>query len=1698
MVEDIVDLSAVGGYAAIHDRERAGLRSSSNLVKRHVRWDEAWSGRVPSSRGTDDTYESRSAERNRGGRSTSSRRTRATSPERLQSGWVGPMSREPPRADVKRRASSQPRSRGTSSHDVFRLNPRSVAHRNDDDTYPPTPRSRLEAPTEFKRPHSVTHLNGDVPRTSHPSWSKSNSNENRRKNQMRSLLKKRVTLLSKVLKNNPTAYDSGKRRISVVECEVTAVDVLNSETEKGKGYEQLVACSNLERFYASRNSIASLKNFAQFPNLRLLSAGDNPIDDIAQVDLLARGCPLLEVLSLERTPVSTLPFYRQHVIARFTHLKMLDGINVSPNERADASQLVRMDVAFLENLMRSASTVQKLKRAYCLSRVHEELRQVVFTARGPVSPQSLPSRDECSAPLDVRRWLRLCAPEKSMTRNEVTQFAKQLRIRVAFEAPEIKKQLLQQYGGEWKSNTTRNAIQLDRSLWEGAYSLVMKREQGDAAALLAYLEDRSAAFTEAVDTKLNSDPFATALRYGFEAAAARELEMRSDRERALGDIIDAEAAATFRITEEFERDEMSSSSSRAVNSDTRAVRQEQYQKDKDTVSRRTTKVQPPRDNGYDFHDDHSNDAWEAWYQSERRVSSTEANTIKHGRPSDSARSSHNNSKVPWGHGPGGRAEVERAMLAKERRVGDSYASTRVARSYRVNSGTASRRTRSESPTRQNARHQPQTPSHSPPRRRPGERGRYAESSRYVDHDEDEWDEDEYDGRATSRRPPTSIPTTSFGPVDPSALTQGGVYDVLGAEVDALRAALESQTKGEQELLAVNAVLLKRCEEAETAAEGFRKAQSIDAARHTEQLRDSRAETEAAESHAKELAAALDETAESADSADQRDLKSRLAKEQAEAEMNSLRAELLSLRADAESLREALAEKIRDEERVANADALSSKSAGRRILRHWLKKTKGNQKLRVCRAIHLRRHLDFSFNVWRSRAQNQIKLRSLRRKRLCIGAVAALRAWRLHRLVSEVSTVLCKRRVLRRWQRETERREKIRAVFASDGVFKANAVAQAGDAFAPVGYVDEDSSQTNNSPEPRIYATREVVERNIEAGLSNAQTDKKADVLLAWREHASVSQTNRRKKVALDEYANAVLSAAKPNATRLRIKSLLATSISTWHLAVTRAQQVRLETLVQTCDALGGAAERAAEEANKVEATNRELRERLDSERKEKAKESWEKEETKADTSTQPKGAPEPKNAAELVAVEESNFEREKARLQKSLETERNARKLAEDEAKILKRRVSGESEETKRAEQVAAAAAGEAAAWRSAAVKNERAVNNVVNTFVEWSLALEDERHGFGRNVGESTVKKSSTLRKSAFSFDTPGSSAVNNRTPSSSDTQSSKGSSGGHSETPSSGSLITPVSELGQLRRALLVFGLDKDGKEVSTEKEGSSSLINSKISGLPPPARHAASYLQTHQCLARALRRCGEIESDKRMAAESNHQGAKEAADAARERVGKETSAATDAAAAAIEAEAAATILQSAMRGHLVRKKSLKKSKVCKEKDRRKDTTTLDDAFDKVKSGESEASGENIFAEKGSTSKPKSVASNKVRNKSEMTSPGVEQSQTVSPEIYSHRRPAYDETTQTPPALEDRETQTPTKKKIKGKSASPSPSMKNPFSSAKRMLREGRVVITPTPTKSIRSLSASASPSNPPWRPPSTSVYDSPLSPPMSPRRG
>ena len=184
--------------------------------------------------------------------------------------------------------------------------------------------------------------------------------------------------------------------------------------------------------------------------------------------------------------------------------------------------------------MRAAATTDKLRRAYRLSLVHEELKQVVFYAAracGAREPTRAPRKPP--AAWSVRTWTRLCAPERAMSRAESRRVrAEGLRARVAAEAPEIRRAVRAR--GEQAPR--------GRPVVGERYAARAQREQSDSAALAAYLEDEgSRRGSEAAAASL--DPFAAALRWGFEAAAAREAEMRADGEAALTDMIDAEVAA---------------------------------------------------------------------------------------------------------------------------------------------------------------------------------------------------------------------------------------------------------------------------------------------------------------------------------------------------------------------------------------------------------------------------------------------------------------------------------------------------------------------------------------------------------------------------------------------------------------------------------------------------------------------------------------------------------------------------------------------------------------------------------------------------------------------------------------------------------------------------------------------------------------------------------------------------------------------------------------------------------------------------------------------------------------------------------------------------------------------------------------------------------------------------------------------------
>ena len=1074
------DVDVPGGYAAMHQRrsEASGDRG------RHVRWATVRPG--GGSGRTDDDDESNNVERDdaadderRGAARAgpSGRRTRADSPERtLRRGDDRRGSRGVPPAPspARRRAASAPRGTHRVASNAER---RRVA--------PPAPSSRDAA--------------------------------------VRAALARPVRL-SAVLRDNPTCFDPNKLRISVVDKRLSSVD------------EVPPAYRPTQRLYMSHNNVKQLAGLAQFRELRLLSAGDNPVDDIPQLDALARGCPHLEAVSLELCPVAKLPFYRAHVIARLPRLKSLDGVVVSRHESDTAPRLVRKDVGHLEMLMNAAVTADKLRRAYRLAKVHEELVDVVYAPNGPVEPCSLPGPNEGSAPLDPRLFLRLCAPERTMTSGELAALARRLRGAAAAEAPTARRTLRD------APSSLRAGHPVDESaVWEASYAAVMRREQRDTAALLAFLDDARSAKLESRRGG-EGDPFGAALRWGYEAARAREAEMRSDREAAVAVLVDESAERDRRVFGEALRREArfdGATKVRGEDGDGEWDRDDDDEGDRDDddvvrpptprsraprepAARTRATTRPDDDEEEDDEEDRfgEDDEEDRFFVGSRRVHdwargfdvrldrAGNASAVRPGgevgdppkdRPTSAptgpltTTTTTRRPRIPWGHGPGTAGEEARAKRAASARAGAATTSTRAH----------PRRSRSASP----ARGSNTTP---PVRPRAG--------------------------------PPTHP--------NPNPKPSGKVYEMLSREVDALRDALESQLGSETEILSINDELRRRCEDAEQATERAERereradrAHSGAMARVVNELREQRELAESlAESLERERADRLNEsTAKEEERARSEEVLRRKAGQMSE-RAAALDRELAATRSELDDVRASLSAHLLSEERRVGADALRSRYAAKRCLRRWLSHAAMAKHGRVLRLACFRRAGAFALLTWSLRVRTQRRARLMSARRYERGAIAAIRAWRLAALVAAVGACLRRRRALRRWLHNA-------------GVHKAT----------------------------RLREEEEAARAELERLEEEARVEAER-----LEEAARVEAERAEHKKNLGDYADAVLAASSPALRNARKLATLHKSLSTWRIALIRSQRARLDDLAGTCDDLARAAENAAAAAAGVEHRNAEL------------------------------------------------------------------------------------------------------------------------------------------------------------------------------------------------------------------------------------------------------------------------------------------------------------------------------------------------------------------------------------------------------------------------------------------------------------------------------------------------------------------------------
>ncbi|WIA22151.1 hypothetical protein OEZ85_004487 [Tetradesmus obliquus] len=195
-------------------------------------------------------------------------------------------------------------------------------------------------------------------------------------------------LLSSVLAQTPQMFDSFK--VACVERYLTHIDELPEQYHSA------------EVIYLSRNSLRSLAGIQQFPFLRVLSASDNLLEDIEQLQVL-EACPNLQVASFERNPLACLPNYRNKLMQLLPRLQMLDGQGISGQDRQRAGAALKQEAACMAVMLSNACMVHKLARTAELLQLHTELRRTLFGSSSVLARSILPS----AIPLDLLKFLKL-------------------------------------------------------------------------------------------------------------------------------------------------------------------------------------------------------------------------------------------------------------------------------------------------------------------------------------------------------------------------------------------------------------------------------------------------------------------------------------------------------------------------------------------------------------------------------------------------------------------------------------------------------------------------------------------------------------------------------------------------------------------------------------------------------------------------------------------------------------------------------------------------------------------------------------------------------------------------------------------------------------------------------------------------------------------------------------------------------------------------------------------------------------------------------------------------------------------------------------------------------------------------------------------------------------------------------------------
>ena len=256
--------------------------------------------------------------------------------------------------------------------------------------------------------------------------------------------------LSAVLRQMPQSVE---RKVHAVDRQITDIDPLPSRFR------------GVEKVFLSNNLIESVAGLAQFPQLRVLSIGDNRLLQFEELEAVGAACPRLESANFEGNPMEHTPNYRCQVIKRLPQLKLLDGEKVTEREREEARTMVAREDHLMQMVFGNFCQVHQLYKVANAQYVHLDFWRTTIGRR--VFHDDVPQVPQ----LDVKKLLDMMRFEARLTPAERASIARAIR-----------RQVVRAF------NTIRSKHPKLKARWDDAFGDVILTQQNTITRLMTVID----------------------------------------------------------------------------------------------------------------------------------------------------------------------------------------------------------------------------------------------------------------------------------------------------------------------------------------------------------------------------------------------------------------------------------------------------------------------------------------------------------------------------------------------------------------------------------------------------------------------------------------------------------------------------------------------------------------------------------------------------------------------------------------------------------------------------------------------------------------------------------------------------------------------------------------------------------------------------------------------------------------------------------------------------------------------------------------------------------------------------------------------------------------------------------------------------------------------------------------------------------